>query len=155
MADDRFLLVLDPSSGQEVLIRSVPDAYKQKQVRVAVDYMLQLEGDEVNPPYDATEKEVALLIKNWKEEGEAQEAKPPEEREKEFVIGARQKSDGKLIKLTLDDALADYESRILTSRALPGGDPSATLPCFELYASLDGISGVYRLECRVNRLHRR
>ncbi|MBU0629180.1 MAG: hypothetical protein KKC75_08385 [Nanoarchaeota archaeon] len=154
MADNRFLLVLDPTSGQDVLVRSAPDAYRQKSIRAAVGYMVQLEGDGVNPPYNASEREVALLIKSWEEEGKAQEAKPLSERKKEFVIAARQKSDGELIKLTLDDTMAKYEPMVQTSRAMPGGNSSETLPCFELFASLDNISGIYRLEYRVNRLHR-
>lgn len=136
---DQILVSLDGSSGQDILIKKTLGSYMEKPVKTLVEYMLDPSGDSSNPGYNQSEREVVAMINGWIEEAKSNP------NEKKFIVAAKPVNGGDPIQLDPGEKVSAYESRIVSSRSLPGGDSSVLSPYIELFARIDRKSGMGRV----------
>ena len=114
---DWFIVSLDSFDSMmedEMLLREVSIEYMEKPVRTLLEYMLNPNQDERNPPYNVNEREVADLIRRWMVTPSPKDA---------FVVAAKSTNGHGLIPLDLDERVNTYKNQIVQNRALPGQDP--------------------------------
>lgn len=127
---DQMLVSLDLIGQEDILLKKVSASYMEKPVRNLVEYMLDHNGDSLNPGYNQLEREIVGMINRSMRQAEASPYNDGIE------VLAETNNDGDPIHLKLENKLSDYESQILQRRPILVGDQSVSSLYIRLYVKM-------------------